>query len=780
MEVKQKSFPWNMDSDLLRTMITTHQQMIRTMQQIIQRMDVDRTRGRRDSLRVRQDRRPRSSSLSIHRSPTPQDKEAEVISIFEEYSILPQDVKENFPFMNYMDMHPSIGYKTEQARKEYHTRASKCFNLSPYSHEIAALTHGEKNEEESTSVGIQSTCAGYENSTEDALVKLEDMAKEYDRYSDFYDNSHVSLPHHERMLILHEDDNAMGSSIGGIQELGVKNGFCVMNSSHKNSDFLYQNWEDVTKTQLLCDMWSQKAKEARLVAANARQHLQGVKEKINLINIARNKRIDECVEEDMPSHLSQQLVHNNIHPIPDKNEGELVQQSQAVVKSKIDVDVGDTPRYDKHNNGSYLLLPSPIYFHHRMHDMVEDEVFILEFVEPLVQIYEQLVEGIWWQVIAHLTGTGARCVLCSKNERWGLRNKRAFFRLSFMLGQNLQFHDSQEETDLLWELKMMQTGAVLERTANPPPRGPNVPTPVHDLNVPYEPTEEYETPTAEMLFPPTPLETPMQTPLPGITESAVYQYMPQGPSDYTSMSDSGMGGDIKLGRPAPYMQQPSAWINQRPLGVDVNIAYEEGRDEDDTGVGQPPLTKDFFTLSAGKRKREEFTSNYLPGGYIPQQDGAADFILEFVQEKKVQLKAGSSTERLTGISSTQTRNEADLALASIIKSKHSSQNIPQLDGIDENADDANEDYNAPTEQDPSAVNDALRIVKAEENDDDEPPLNEDDDDEIDEIDQGGEEPNTSHLVLAQFEKVTRTKSRWKCTLKDGIMHLNNKDILFAK
>lgn len=27
-------------------------------------------------------------------------------------------------------------------------------------------------------------------------------------------------------------------------------------------------------------------------------------------------------------------------------------------------------------------------------------------------------------------------------------------------------------------------------------------TPVHDLNVPYEGTEEYETPTAEMLFPP--------------------------------------------------------------------------------------------------------------------------------------------------------------------------------------------------------------------------------------------------------------------------------------
>jgi hypothetical protein len=28
--------------------------------------------------------------------------------------------------------------------------------------------------------------------------------------------------------------------------------------------------------------------------------------------------------------------------------------------------------------------------------------------------------------------------------------------------------------------------------------------------------------------------------------------------------------------------------------------------------------------------------------------------------------------------------------------------------------------------------------------------------------------------------VTRTKSRWKCSLKDGIMHINNKDILFNK
>lgn len=50
---------------------------------------------------------------------------------------------------------------------------------------------------------------------------------------------------------------------------------------------------------------------------------------------------------------------------------------------------------------------------------------------------------------------------------------------------------------------MIQCGAFcgpIERTSAPKAAGPI--TPVHDLNVPYEGPEEYETPTAEMLFPP--------------------------------------------------------------------------------------------------------------------------------------------------------------------------------------------------------------------------------------------------------------------------------------
>mmetsp|Transcript_27395 Transcript_27395/g.67315 ORF Transcript_27395/g.67315 Transcript_27395/m.67315 type:complete len:139 (+) Transcript_27395:385-801(+) len=44
----------------------------------------------------------------------------------------------------------------------------------------------------------------------------------------------------------------------------------------------------------------------------------------------------------------------------------------------------------------------------------------------------------------------------------------------------------------------------------------------------------------------------------------------------------------------------------------------------------------------------------------------------------------------------------------------------------------------------------------------------------------GEDVQSPNLVLAQFEKVTRAKSKWKCTLKEGVMTLNSKDVLFGR
>lgn len=55
---------------------------------------------------------------------------------------------------------------------------------------------------------------------------------------------------------------------------------------------------------------------------------------------------------------------------------------------------------------------------------------------------------------------------------------------------------------------MMQSGAieggsVHEAPANPPPKTviQQPATPVHDLNVPYEATDDYEAPSADTLFP---------------------------------------------------------------------------------------------------------------------------------------------------------------------------------------------------------------------------------------------------------------------------------------
>ncbi|KAK9279634.1 hypothetical protein L1049_013313 [Liquidambar formosana] len=344
----------------------------------------------------------------------------------------------------------------------------------------------------------------------------------------------------------------------------------------------------------------------------------------------------------------------------------------------------------------------------------------------------------------------------------------------------------------LWEMKMMQAGVIcgpIERSSvsKPTPGGPTSTTPVHDLNVPYEGTEEYETPTADMLFPPTPLQTPIQTPLPGTVDNSLYN-IPTGPNDYPAVHDSGGTTEMKAGRPSPYMQPPSPWMNQRPpLSVDVNVAYVEGRDEVDRGTSHQPLTQDFFTMSSGKRKREDFASKYHTGGYIPQQDGAGDATSEILQ---VEINQGDNSLRRNDIVTTAKREMS----AQVVRS---SMKIPQLDGpIPDPYDDVlstpniynyqgvvNEDYNIVNTPAPSDLQAATPAVGTQndvgDDDDDEPPLNENDDDDLDDVDQG-EELNTQHLVLAQFDKVTRTKSRWKCTLKDGIMHINNKDILFNK
>ncbi|KAF2291729.1 hypothetical protein GH714_035354 [Hevea brasiliensis] len=282
----------------------------------------------------------------------------------------------------------------------------------------------------------------------------------------------------------------------------------------------------------------------------------------------------------------------------------------------------------------------------------------------------------------------------------------------------------------------------------------------------------------------TPLPGNVQTPLPGSVDNSSTYNIPTG--EYpTPVSDTGGSTEAKAGRPSPYMQPPSPWMNQRPP-LDVNVAYVEGRDEADRGASHQPLTKDFFMMSSGKRKREDFGTKYNNGGFIPQQDGAGDTPTQALQASQ-------------GYGSLGRRDMITNANIEILShAARQDLKIPQLDGpIPDPYDDVlstpniynyqgvvNEDYNianTPAPNDLQASTPAVAPQNDAGDDDDDEPLNEDDDDDddLDDVEQG-EDMNTQHLVLAQFDKVTRTKSRWKCTLKDGIMHINNKDILFNK
>eukprot|EP01018_Ginkgo_biloba_P003652 Gb_40230 [translate_table: standard] len=153
-------------------------------------------------------------------------------------------------------------------------------------------------------------------------------------------------------------------------------------------------------------------------------------------------------------------------------------------------------------------------------------------------------------------------------------------------------------------------------------------------------------------------------------------------------------------------------------------------------------------------------------------------------QSDVSFQVGFANKRLAAKGSidspwAQKRNVSDFAIATIVKAKYSSLKIPQVDGVNDNSDNtvAEEDYNEPEEQERQALDGA---VTPKATGDEEPPLNEEDDDDLDDLDQADEDPKMDDLVLAQFEKVTRTKNRWKCILKDGIMHLNNKDLVFSK
>ncbi|KAJ3089383.1 hypothetical protein HK102_006518, partial [Quaeritorhiza haematococci] len=76
-----------------------------------------------------------------------------------------------------------------------------------------------------------------------------------------------------------------------------------------------------------------------------------------------------------------------------------------------------------------------------------------------------------------------------------------------------------------------------------------------------------------------------------------------------------------------------------------------------------------------------------------------------------------------------------------------------------------------------------QVDGADDDDDDDDDPDDDNDgigSDLDDDDSEEEEHDAEHMILCQYEKVTRIKNKWKCVLKDGIVNVNGKDYLFNK
>lgn len=98
--------------------------------------------------------------------------------------------------------------------------------------------------------------------------------------------------------------------------------------------------------------------------------------------------------------------------------------------------------------------------------------------------------------------------------------------------------------------------------------------------------------------------------------------------------------------------------------------------------------------------------------------------------------------------------------------------IIQLDGTNDTSDDDDDEDSHEEAQDEDEEQN-----EDEDNEEEEEPLNSDDD--VSDED-ATELFYTENVVVCQYDKITRTRNRWKFHLKDGIMNLKGKDYLFQK
>ncbi|KAI5734084.1 hypothetical protein M8J77_002219 [Diaphorina citri] len=108
--------------------------------------------------------------------------------------------------------------------------------------------------------------------------------------------------------------------------------------------------------------------------------------------------------------------------------------------------------------------------------------------------------------------------------------------------------------------------------------------------------------------------------------------------------------------------------------------------------------------------------------------------------------------------------------------------FPQYDGAHDTSDDDDDDDDDDKDDDDEDDDDDDQDI---DDDDDENEENEGIEDEpLNSSDDVSEEDpalfDTDNIVVCQYDKITRSRNKWKFYLKDGIMNLNGKDFVFLK
>jgi len=112
------------------------------------------------------------------------------------------------------------------------------------------------------------------------------------------------------------------------------------------------------------------------------------------------------------------------------------------------------------------------------------------------------------------------------------------------------------------------------------------------------------------------------------------------------------------------------------------------------------------------------------------------------------------------------------------------QRIPQLDGPSSSSQDSSgSSAGSPSPPSRSVPLPSVQVEAANaENDDAAIGSDLDDSDDDDNLAGGADDPvgGAKDIVFCTYDKVQRVKNKWKCVLKDGMVHLNGKDYLFSK